>query len=155
MFSIASTSIKMSSIDAALAFIDSLPSDDQVNYTSIAAQFNCNRSTLSKRHRRITGSRHAQYQNQQNLNDQQEKSLVKYIDSLYARGLSPSRQMIRNFAQEICHKEMGYKWVERFLHRHTKTLVSKWTMGLDHNRLQADSAYKYSLYFELLRKKIE
>ena len=28
-------------------------------------------------------------------------------------------------------------------------------MGLDHNRFRADSAFKYSLYFELLRKKIE
>ena len=28
-------------------------------------------------------------------------------------------------------------------------------MGLDHNRSRADSAFKYSLYFELLRKKIE
>ena len=28
-------------------------------------------------------------------------------------------------------------------------------MGLDHNRSRADSAFKYTLYFELLRKKIE
>ena len=28
-------------------------------------------------------------------------------------------------------------------------------MGLDHNRSRADSAFKYILYFELLRKKIE
>ena len=63
--------------------------------------------------------------------------------------------MIRNFAQEICHKEIGKEWVSRFLHRHRVKLVSKWTMGLDHNRSRADSAFKYTLYFELLRKKIE
>ena len=28
-------------------------------------------------------------------------------------------------------------------------------MGLDYNHSRADSAFKYSLYFELLRKKIE
>ena len=28
-------------------------------------------------------------------------------------------------------------------------------MGLDHNRSRADSTFKYTLYFELLRKKIE
>ena len=28
-------------------------------------------------------------------------------------------------------------------------------MGLDHNRARADSAFKYILYFELLRKKLE
>ena len=63
--------------------------------------------------------------------------------------------MIRNFAQEICHKEIGKEWVSRFLHRYYVELVSKWTMGLDYNRSRADSAFKYILYFELLRKKIE
>ena len=28
-------------------------------------------------------------------------------------------------------------------------------MGLDYNRARADSAFKYILYFELLRKKLE
>ena len=145
----------MSSIDAALAFIASLPPDDQINYAQISKQFECDRSALSKRHRGITGSRHAQYQKQRNLNDQQEKSLIKYIDGLCARGLIPSRRMIQNFAQEIYQKEIGNRWVERFLHRHQSKLVSKWTMGLDHNRSRADSAFKYSLYFELLKKKME
>ena len=145
----------MSSIDAALAFIDSLSPDDHINITKIAKQFECDRSTLSKRYRGKTGPRNTQYQNQRNLNDQQEKALVKYIDGLCARGLPPSKHMIRNFAQEICHKEIGKEWVSRFLHRHHIELVSKWTMGLDHNRSRADSAFKYTLYFELLRKKIE
>ena len=97
----------MSSIDAAMAFIDGLPPGDHINIAKIARQFDCNRSTLSKRYRGISISRHTQYQNQRNLNDQQEKSLVKYIDRLCARGLPPSKHMIRNFAQEICHKEIG------------------------------------------------
>ena len=97
----------MSSIDAALAFIDSLSPDDHINITKIAKQFEYDRSTLSKRYRGKTGSRNTQYQNQRNLNNQQEKSLVKYIDSLCARGLPPSKHMIRNFAQEIYYKEIG------------------------------------------------
>ena len=145
----------MSSIEAALAFIDSLSPDDHINIAKIAKQFECSRSTLSRRYRGITGSHHTQYQNQRNLNDQQEKSLIKYIDRLCARGLPPNKHMIQNFAQEICHKEIGNEWVLRFLRRHQTELVSKWTMGLDHNRSRADSAFKYSLYFELLRKKIE
>ena len=59
----------MSSIDAALAFIDSLSPSDHINITKIAKQFECNRSTLLKRYRDITRSRYTQYQNQQNLND--------------------------------------------------------------------------------------
>jgi hypothetical protein len=63
--------------------------------------------------------------------------------------------MIRNFASEICGKEIGKEWVSRFLKRHTVDLVSKWSMGLDHNRSRADSAFKYTLYFELLMRKIK
>ena len=97
----------MSSIDAALAFIDSLSPNDHINISKIAKQFDCNRSTLDKQYRGKTKPRHAQYQNQRNLNDQQEKSLIKYIDRLYARGLPSNRYIIRNFAQEICQKEIG------------------------------------------------
>ena len=145
----------MSPIDDALAFINDLGPEDHVNITQISKQFKCDRSHLSKRYRGLIGSRYTQYQKQRNLNDQQEKSLVKYIDGLCARGLPPSKHMIQNFAQEICHKEIGKSWVSRFLHRYQIELVSKWTLGLDHNRARADSAYKYAKYFELLRKKLE
>ncbi|KAF2023109.1 hypothetical protein EK21DRAFT_95187 [Setomelanomma holmii] len=41
-----------------------------------------------------------------------------------------------------------------FWHPSTQ-LVSHWATGLDRNRFKADSAFKYSLYFELLKRKIE
>ena len=63
--------------------------------------------------------------------------------------------MIRNFAQEIIKKKVGKEWVNRFLKRHPIDLVSKWTAGLDHERTRADSAFKYTLHFELLSRKIE
>ena len=46
-------------------------------------------------------------------------------------------------------------WVSRFIKRHDLELVSKWTTGLDNEHSKADSAFKYTLYFELLRQKIE
>ena len=102
-----STSTKMSSIDAALAFIKSLSPNDHINIAKIAKQFKYDHSALSKRYRGVTRSRHTQYQNQRNLNNQQKKSLVKYIDHLYARGLPPSKHIIRNFTQEIYQKKIG------------------------------------------------
>ena len=105
--STASTSTTMSPIDEALAYIDSLGEEAHINITQISERFKCNRSYLSKRYRGLAGTRHTQYQKQRNLNDQQEKTLVKYIDRLYANGLSPSKRMIQNFAQEICQKEIG------------------------------------------------
>jgi len=130
----------MSSIDAALASLASLEPGAQVNIAKTARKFRCDSSTLSRRYRGVTVPRESQYQNQRNLNDQQEKSLVRYIDRLCARALPPGRQMIRNFASEICGKEVGKEWVSRFLKRHSVDLVSKWSMGLDHDRSRADSA---------------
>jgi hypothetical protein len=41
------------------------------------------------------------------------------------------------------------------LHRYPDKLISKWTTGIDNNRHKADSGRKYSLYFDLLREKID
>ena len=57
-FSTTYTSTNMSSIDAALAFIDSLSPSDHINITKIAKQFEYNRSTLLKRYRGIIRSRY-------------------------------------------------------------------------------------------------
>ena len=51
----------MSSIDAALAFIDGLSPNDHINISKIAKQFDYNRSTLDKRYRGKTKPCHAQY----------------------------------------------------------------------------------------------
>ena len=63
--------------------------------------------------------------------------------------------MVRNFASEIARQEVGKQWVGRFWKRHDINLVSKWSTTLDHNHARADSAFKYGLYFELMRRKIQ
>ncbi|EFQ94795.1 hypothetical protein PTT_07410 [Pyrenophora teres f. teres 0-1] len=63
--------------------------------------------------------------------------------------------MIRNFASQITQREVGIHWIDRFVQRHPDELISKWTTSIDNNRHKADSAKKYSLYFDLLREKIE
>ena len=141
----------MEPIDLALAELASLKAGEKLNYTAVAKKYSANRTTLSKRHRGLQQSRDIQYENQSLLNHQQEKTLVQYIDKLTERGLPPSKQMIRNFAAEISGKEPGKMWVSRFIKRHNLELVSKWTTGLDNKRLKADSAFKCTLYFELLR----
>jgi hypothetical protein len=50
---------------------------------------------------------HKKLENQRLLNDTQEKELVRYINSLYKRGLPPLRQMIRNFISKIGGREAG------------------------------------------------
>ena len=66
--------------------------------------------------------------------------------------MPPTRQMIRDFAQETVVREVNKEWVNHFLKRHSVNLIST---GLDHDRTDADSAFKYTLYFELLSRKIE
>ena len=63
--------------------------------------------------------------------------------------------MIRNFASQIAKRELGVNWVDRFVKRYPDELILKWTMGMDNSRHKADSGRKYSLYFGLLREKIE
>jgi hypothetical protein len=55
----------------------------------------------------------------------------------------------------VVKKEVGEGWVLRFMERNKDALITKWTSGMDRNRYQADSEYKYSLYFDLLEFKMD
>ena len=92
--------------------------------------------------------------NSRKLNDQQETDLLNYIERLTARHLPPTRAMIRNFASAVASTPCSDKWVTRFLHRHRNWLTSQWATGMDSNRHNAESGYKYELYFKLLQQKI-
>lgn len=91
----------------------------------------------------------------QNLDPDQEKYLVKYIEKLCKEGLPPTKDMIRNFAAEIAKKEIGKNWPDRFVERQKLELVSRWTMAMDQARHKADSAKKYEHYFDLMGRKME
>jgi hypothetical protein len=144
----------MSSIEAALAAIESLEPGEKLIYTQIAAKYGVDRRTLARRHQGATISRDAQAQNQQALHPQQEKELLRYIERLTRQGLPPTRPMIRRFASDIAKKELGKGWVDRYIERHQVDLISRWATGIDRARHQADSQSKYTLYFELLRSKL-
>ena len=62
---------------------------------------------------------------------------------------------MRNFASQIAQRQVGIHWVDRFVQRHPDELISRWTTGIDNSRHKADSGRTYSLYFDLLREKIE
>ena len=145
----------MSSIDDAIAAIESLQPGEQLSYRKIAAQYGCDRTTLARRHQGRASPRSTMALNQQSLHPQQEQELLAYIDRLTERGLPPTRAIIRSIASQIAHKELGVHWVDRFVQRWPDRLISKWTTGMDNSRHKADSGKKYSLYFDLLRDKID
>jgi hypothetical protein len=124
-------------------------------YAQIGRKYGVEPTTLARRHKGTSTSLKARFQNQQALHPQQEQELLLYIKQLTRRGLPPTRAMIRNFGSQIARRQLGVNWVDRFIHRYPDELVSKWTTGINNSRHKAHSGRKYSLYFDLLRKKIE
>ena len=57
----------MNSIEAALAAIELLGPGEELSYLEIAAEYHCDRTTLSRRHQGISTSREAEAQNWQAL----------------------------------------------------------------------------------------
>ncbi|CAE7016160.1 Pogo transposable element [Pyrenophora teres f. teres] len=145
----------MDPIKAALTAIESLKPGEKLVYAQIARKYSVEPTTLARRHKGVSTSRSREAQNRQALHPQQELELLRYIQRLTRQGLPPTRAMIRNFASQITQREVGIHWVDRFVQRHPDELISKWTTSIDNNRHKADSAKKYSLYFDLLREKIE
>jgi len=137
----------MTPIEAALAAI---ASEEDPNYAAVAEKYGCDRSTLSRRHRGITGSKTDARSSKSLLSMQQQKDLVNYINRLTARGLPPTHSMVANFAQDICHKSPGKNWVTRFIRSNRDELSSGYLTGQDLSRKKADNIYQYKLYFELV-----
>ena len=124
----------MSSIEAALAAIESLKPGEKLVYTKIADKYGVDRRTLARRHQGASISRNAQAQNQQALHPQQEQELLRYIKQLTERGLPPTRAMIRRFASDIVKRELRKGLVDRFIQRYDVHLISRWATGIDRLR---------------------
>jgi hypothetical protein len=145
----------MDAIEAAIAAIESREIGDETSYSKVAAIYGVSRSTLSRRHRGSQHPKEVKDFNQQAFSPQQECELVVYIEKLTEQGLPPTREMIINFASQVAHRQVSETWVTRFINRHSIHLISRWSTGIDSVRHQADSGYKYKLYFDLLHHKIE
>jgi hypothetical protein len=145
----------MDPIEAAIAAIESRELGDETSYSKVAAIYGVSRSTLSRRHHGSQHPKEVKDFNQQALSPQQECELVIYIEKLTEQGLPPTREMIINFASQVAHRQVSETWVTRFINRHSIHLISRWSTGINSVRHQADSGYKYKLYFDLLHHKIE
>ena len=124
----------MSSIEAALAAIESLEYGEKINYTKIAQEYSVVRSTLTRRHQGLSTTRSDKIAQDRALHVHQEEALLRYIERLTLQGLPPSRPMILRFASQIAKKELGVHWVDRYIKRYGEYLVSHWTTGIDQQR---------------------
>ncbi|KID96268.1 DDE superfamily endonuclease, CENP-B-like protein, partial [Metarhizium majus ARSEF 297] len=143
----------MAAIDEALKFLESSESS---NYAKTARRFNCDETTLRRRHQGKQRSRRdADSLYKSRLSKQQERELVAYIHKLSSRGIPPTLTMMKNFAQDIAKIEVGRNWAYGFVKRHHTDLGCTWFDGFDIARRRADNTPRYKAYFELIRKKIE
>jgi hypothetical protein len=125
-----------------------LESQESLNYAQTAKKWNVHRSTLSRRHRGVTGSKDDQYSYAvQALTNVQEDVLVRYINDLSARGLPPTPQIVKNLAEELANKKLSHNWVGRFVKRKKTLLKSVYLTTIDHRRKVSDNSHHYEHFF--------
>ncbi|PVH92081.1 hypothetical protein DM02DRAFT_663292 [Periconia macrospinosa] len=105
-------------IENALAELDALDSDEDFCDAEMAKKHGVARSTLSRKHRGVSGSRAEAGLARRILQPEQEAELVKYTEELTERKLPPTREMVQNYAFDIAGHPVSESWVTRFLHRH-------------------------------------
>jgi hypothetical protein len=88
-----------------------LESYSKPNYTAIAKKHGVGRHALSCRHQGQTTSRRDFFSNhKQCLTDIQEGLLIDHINRLTDRGIPPTSQMVKNFAEEMIGRAVGKNW---------------------------------------------
>ncbi|KAL5585824.1 hypothetical protein FOVSG1_013516 [Fusarium oxysporum f. sp. vasinfectum] len=143
----------MAALDKALEF---LKTSGSINYAATAKKFECDETTLRRRHQgKQRARRDADTLYKSRLSKQQEQDLVTYIRKPSLRGIPPTLSMIRNFAQDIAKIEVGKNWPYSFVQRHRNEIDCTWFDGFDIARKRADNASRYRAYFDLIREKID
>jgi hypothetical protein len=77
----------------------------------------------------------------------QESILIQYINELSAKGLPPTSQLVKNFAEEIIGKELEQSWTGRFIQRYKNTLKSIYLTTINYKRKIADNSRHYNHFF--------
>jgi transposase-like protein len=97
----------MDPIEVAIAAIKSREPGENFSYSQIAKDYGVVRTTLMRRHQRVTQARATANSTRQNLSQQQEKELLRYIKRLTKHSLPPTQQMIQSFTSTIAKKEVS------------------------------------------------
>ena len=135
-------------MQAALAAIES---SEKPNYTAIAKEYKLTPSTLIRRAQGKTTSREEfQSQVHQCLTNAQERILIKQINRLTERGIPPTSQMVRNFAEEMIGRAVGKNWTGEFCRRHQSELKSLYLRNIENLRVKGEYGPTYKLFFDLV-----
>jgi Tc5 transposase DNA-binding domain len=133
------------------AAMDHLDSQDVLNYAAAARAFKVDPTTLARRYRGKTVSRaEANSTYRQRLNNVQEDTLLRYIDTLTDRHIPPTSQIIRNLAEEIIKGPVGKNWTADFIKRHSERICSVYLRPLDRARVSAESITAFEHFYTLV-----
>jgi hypothetical protein len=78
------------------------------NYAALARKYELERTTLAKRHQGKTTSREQFQSNKhQCLTNAQERVLIDQINRLANRGIPPTNQLVKNFAEEMIEHDIN------------------------------------------------
>ena len=113
----------MTAIEKAIEDLELHESGPQYPYTKYALKWGVERSTLSRRHRGVTGTRAAKYEQHRNLTTTQQQELVQYITKLSKQGLPPTKEMVQNFGTAIAGKPVSESKVGRFINANNIHLI--------------------------------
>jgi len=121
------------------------------NYTAIAKKYHLTLSTLIRRAKGKTTSRQEfQSQVHQCLTNAQERVLINQINRLTERGIPPTSQMVRNFAEEMIGRAVGKNWVSQFCRRHQSELKSLYLRNIENQRVKGEYGPTYKLFYDLV-----
>jgi hypothetical protein len=133
------------------AALAELEASSKPNYTEIAEKYKLGRHALSRRHQGKTTSRADYFSNhRQCLTNIQEEILIDQINRLTDRGMPPTSQMVKNFAEEIIGRAVGKNWAGDFCKRHQSVLKSLYLRNIDNQRVKGEYAPAYKLFFTLV-----
>jgi Tc5 transposase DNA-binding domain len=135
-------------IDAAL---DQLDSQSTLNYAAAARDNHIHPTTLAWRYNGKSVSRaEANSKYRQWLNDVEEDTLLRYIDTLIDRHIPPTSQIVRNLAEEILKGPVGKNWTGHFLKRHADRIESRYLRPLDRTRASIESISLFEHFYTLI-----
>jgi transposase-like protein len=113
----------MAPIDLALEYLQSLDPEEKINYSQIAKKFGVDRSTLSRRHRQVNGSKEDQYYAQALLNKRKSAVLINLVNELAKIGVPVKNARLAEFAKALTGKEPGKNWASRWVKQHSDRLI--------------------------------
>ena len=129
--------------------LEDLKLQDVPNFNATANKHNLLRTTLRARFYNIHTSRaEAASLYSRRLTDAQEEVLVGHINRLTNRGIPPTTQMVRNFAEEMIQDDVGQCWTSDFVKRHKDRLHSQYLRTIDKKRFKAETTALFQGFYD-------